>query len=150
MLYTLPILIVSLVVLVIRDSINVGGSAVNAAITVVCVVVYESVFCMGFGVIPNIVCAEIFPTSVRGICISMCSLTYWICTLIVTSTFPVLLQLLGLTGVFVLFVGGCVLSWIFVYLKVPETKGMPLEVIIEFFSIGAKPGADPATMGIKS
>jgi hypothetical protein len=63
-------------------------------------------------------------------CISICSLTYWICTLIITSLFPFLLQILGLTGVFGLFVVGCIVSWIFVYLKVPETKGMPLEVII--------------------
>ena len=125
------------------------SSVLNAAITAVSVVVYESCFCMGLGIIPNIICAEIFPTSVRGICISMTSLTYWVCTLIITSIFPYLLQLLGLTGVFGLFVVGCIISWIFVYLKVPETKGMPLEVIIEFFAIGAKPGTDPATMGMK-
>ena len=148
MLFTVPVLIVSLVVLVIRDAFN-FSPILNAAITAVCVVVYESVFCMGFGVIPNIICAEIFPTSVRGICISICSLTYWVCTLFVTSTFPALLQLLGLTGVFGLFVGGCILSWIFVYLKVPETKGMPLEVIIEFFAIGAKSGTDHVAIGIK-
>ncbi|KAI9109772.1 hypothetical protein K1719_019402 [Acacia pycnantha] len=148
MLFTIPVLIGSLVVLVVRGAFNIS-SVLNAAITAVCVVVYESVFCMGFGVIPNIICAEIFPTSVRGICISLCSLTYWICTLFVTSTFPALLRLLGLTGVFGLFVVGCIVSWIFVYLKVPETKGMPLEVIIEFFAIGAKPGTDPAAIGMK-
>jgi len=38
-----------------------------------------------------------------------------------------------------LFVIGCIAAWIFVYLKVPETKGMPLEVIIDFFAIGSKP-----------
>ncbi|XP_027359888.1 monosaccharide-sensing protein 2-like [Abrus precatorius] len=145
MLYTVPVLIVCLLVLVIRQFFHIN-SVINAAITAVSVVVYESVFCMGFGVIPNIVCAEIFPTSVRGICISLTSLTYWVCTLIVTLIFPYLLQLLGLTGVFALFVVGCIISWIFVYMKVPETKGMPLEVIIEFFAIG---GTDPATMGIK-
>ncbi|XP_061346075.1 monosaccharide-sensing protein 3-like isoform X2 [Gastrolobium bilobum] len=148
MLYTIPILIVCLLVLVLRELFNMS-SVLNAAITAISVIVYESCFCMGFGVIPNIICAEIFPTSVRGICISMCSLTYWFCTLIITLTFPYLLQLLGLTGVFGLFVAGCIISWIFVYLKVPETKGMPLEVIIEFFAIGAKPGTDPATIGIK-
>ncbi|KAL2576779.1 hypothetical protein AAZV13_16G094100 [Glycine max] len=138
MLYTIPILVVSLMVLVLRDSFHMG-STLNATITAVSVMVYESCFCMGLGVIPNILCSEIFPTSVRGICISICSLTFWICTLIVTSLFPFLLHLLGLTGVFGLFVVGCIIAWIFVYLKVPETKGMPLEVIIEFFSIGAKP-----------
>jgi hypothetical protein len=28
-----------------------------------------------------------------------------------------------------------------VYLKVPETKGMPLEVITEFFSVGTRQAA---------
>lgn len=149
MLYTIPILIVSLMVLVVRDSFHIS-SILNAAITATSVVVYESIFCMGFGVIPNILCSEIFPTSVRGICISICSLTYWICTLIITSSFPFLLHLLGLTGVFGLFVVGCIISWIFVYLKVPETKGMPLEVITEFFAIGSNPGTDPAKLGSKS
>ncbi|KAK7406950.1 hypothetical protein VNO78_08586 [Psophocarpus tetragonolobus] len=148
MLYTVPILIVCLLILVVKQFFQMS-SVIDAAITAVSVVVYESVFCMGFGVIPNIICAEIFPTSVRGICISLTSLTYWGCTLIVTLTFPYLLQLLGLTGVFGLFVVGCIISWIFVYLKVPETKGMPLEVIIEFFAIGAKPGTDPASIEIK-
>ncbi|KAK7360358.1 hypothetical protein VNO77_02345 [Canavalia gladiata] len=138
LLYSIPILIVSLMVLVLRDSFHMS-SVLNAAITAICIMVYESFFCMGLGVIPNILCSEIFPTNVRGICISICSLTFWICILIITSVFPFLLHLLGLTGVFALFVVGCILSWIFIYLKVPETKGMPLEVIIEFFAIGAKP-----------
>jgi len=148
MLYTIPILIVCLLALIIKQFFELN-SVLNAALTCISVVVYESVFCMGFGVIPNIICAEIFPTSVRGICISLTSLTYWGCTLIITLVFPTLLQLLGLPGVFGLFVVGCIISWIFVYLKVPETKGMPLEVIIEFFAIGAKPGTDPAAIGIK-
>lgn len=148
MLYTIPILIVCLLALIIKQFFEVN-SVINAAITCISVVVYESVFCMGFGVIPNIICAEIFPTSVRGICISLTSLTFWACTLIVTLVFPTLLQLLGLPGVFGLFVLGCIISWTFVYLKVPETKGMPLEVITEFFALGAKPGTDPAEIGIK-
>ncbi|BAT99856.1 Monosaccharide-sensing protein [Vigna angularis] len=148
MLYTIPILIVCLLALIIKQFLELN-SVINAAITCISVVVYESVFCMGFGVIPNIICAEIFPTSVRGICISLTSLTFWGCTLIVTLVFPTLLQLLGPPGVFGLFVLGCIISWTFVYLKVPETKGMPLEVIIEFFALGAKPGTDPAAIGIK-
>ncbi|CAJ2646798.1 monosaccharide-sensing protein 2-like [Trifolium pratense] len=148
MLYTIPILIVCLLLLVLKQFFQLSA-ILDAAISAISVIVYESVFCMGLGVIPNIICAEIFPTSVRGICISLTSLTYWVCTLAVTLTFPYLLQLLGLSGVFSLFVGGCIISWIFVYLKVPETKGMPLEVIIEFFAIGAKPGTDPSEIGIK-
>ncbi|KAE9614564.1 putative major facilitator, sugar transporter, major facilitator superfamily [Lupinus albus] len=125
-------------VLILRGSFNISP-ILNAAITATSVIVYESVFCMGLSVIPNILCSEIFPTSVRGTCISITAFTYWICTLVITSSFPSLLHLIGLTGVFLFFVVGCISAWTFVYFKVPETKGMPLEVITEFFAIGAKP-----------
>lgn len=49
-----------------------------------------------------------------------------------------MLSSIGLAGVFGIYAVVCVISWVFVFLKVPETKGMPLEVISEFFSVGAK------------
>lgn len=114
------------------------GSTVNASISTISVVVYFCCFVMGFGPIPNILCAEIFPTRVRGLCIAICALTFWICDIIVTYSLPVLLNSVGLAGVFGMYAVVCVIAWVFVYMKVPETKGMPLEVIIEFFSVGAK------------
>ncbi|KAF7810719.1 monosaccharide-sensing protein 2-like [Senna tora] len=137
LLSTLPILIVSLVVLVIGSLVNLG-STVNASISTVSVVVYFCCFVMGFGPIPNILCAEIFPTRVRGFCIAICALTFWIGDIIVTYSLPVMLNSIGLAGVFGIYAVVCLVAWVFVFLKVPETKGMPLEVIIEFFSVGAK------------
>ncbi|OMO59102.1 Sugar/inositol transporter [Corchorus olitorius] len=137
LLTTIPVLILSLLILVIGSVVNLG-SVVNAAISTVSVVLYFCFFVMGFGPIPNILCAEIFPTRVRGICIAICALTFWICDIIVTYSLPVLLKSVGLAGVFGMYAIVCVISWVFVFLKVPETKGMPLEVITEFFSVGAK------------
>lgn len=99
---------------------------------------------MAFGPIPNILCSEIFPTRVRGLCIAVCALTFWICDIIVTYSLPVMLSSVGLAGVFGIYAIVCILSWIFVFLKVPETKGMPLEVISEFFAVGAKQAATDA------
>lgn len=130
-------LIVSLVILVLGSVIN-FGSVVHAAISTVCVVVYFCFFVMGYGPIPNILCAEIFPTRVRGLCIAICALVFWIGDIIVTYSLPVMLSSLGLSGVFGVYAVVCCISWVFVYLKVPETKGMPLEVISEFFSVGSK------------
>ncbi|KAL1199764.1 Monosaccharide-sensing protein 3 [Cardamine amara subsp. amara] len=137
MLSTIPILILSLITLVIGSLVKLGGTA-NALISTASVTVYLSCFVMGFGAIPNILCSEIFPTSVRGLCITICALTFWICDIIVTYTLPVMLKSLGLAGVFGIYAFVCTVAWVFVYLKVPETKGMPLEVISEFFSVGAK------------
>lgn len=133
---TIPILITSLVVLVLSSVIKMG-SVVHASISTVSVVLYFCCFVMGFGPIPNILCSEIFPTRVRGICIAICALVFWIGDIIVTYSLPVLLNSVGLAGVFGMYAVVCVISWIFVFIKVPETKGMPLEVITEFFAVGA-------------
>ncbi|KAH9694265.1 hypothetical protein WN944_028356 [Citrus x changshan-huyou] len=136
LLSTIPILITSLVVLVLSSVIKMG-SVVHASISTVSVVLYFCCFVMGFGPIPNILCSEIFPTRVRGICIAICALVFWIGDIIVTYSLPVLLNSVGLAGVFGMYAVVCVISWIFVFIKVPETKGMPLEVITEFFAVGA-------------
>ncbi|KAF9684725.1 hypothetical protein SADUNF_Sadunf04G0148300 [Salix dunnii] len=137
LLSTIPVLIISLVLLVLGSMVNMG-SVLNASISTVSVVLYFCFFVMGFGPIPNILCAEIFPTRVRGLCIAICALTFWICDIIVTYTLPVMLKSVGLAGVFGAYAIVCIISFVFVYLKVPETKGMPLEVISEFFAVGAK------------
>lgn len=137
LLSTIPILIVSLLVLVLGSLVNLG-KVVNASISTASVVIYFCCFVMGFGPIPNILCAEIFPTRVRGLCIAICALTFWIGDIIVTYSLPVMLKSVGLAGVFGMYAVVCIISWVFVYVKVPETKGMPLEVITEFFSVGAK------------
>ncbi|AQK67357.1 hexose transporter [Zea mays] len=137
LLRTIPVLIVSLAVLVLANVVPMAAK-VHALLSTACVVVYFCCFVMGFGPIPNILCAEIFPTRVRGICIAVCSLTFWICDIIVTNSLPVMLRTIGLAGVFGSYAFVCCLSLVFVYLRVPETKGFPLEVIIEFFNVGAK------------
>ena len=140
---TLPILLLSLITLVLGNTIPMG-SMFHAIISTVSVVVYFCCFVMGFGPIPNILCSEIFPTRVRGLCIAVCALTFWIGDIIVTYSLPVMLTTVGLAGVFGIYAMVCVLAWIFVFLKVPETKGMPLEVISEFFAVGAKQANDDA------
>jgi sugar phosphate permease len=114
------------------------GTTVHAALSTISLILYFCFFVMGFGPIPNILCAEIFPTTVRGICIAICAFASWIGDIIVTYTLPVMLNSTGLAGVFGMYAVFCILALVFVYMKVPETKGMPLEVIIEFFSVGAK------------
>lgn len=140
LLTTIPVLILSLVILVISRLVSMG-SVLQAVISTTCVVVYFCTFVMGYGPVPNILCSEIFPTRVRGLCIAICALVYWIGDIIVTYTLPVLLTSIGLAGIFGIYAVFCVISFVFVYLKVPETKGMPLEVITEFFAVGAKQAA---------
>ncbi|XP_009622210.1 monosaccharide-sensing protein 2-like [Nicotiana tomentosiformis] len=140
LLATLPVLLVSLIVLVLGNVITMGA-VTHAVISTISVVVYFCCFVTGFGPIPNILCSEIFPTSVRGLCIAICALTFWFGDIIVTYSLPVMLTSIGLAGVFGIYAIVCAIAWVFVFLKVPETKGMPLEVITEFFAVGAKQSA---------
>ncbi|KAK9740198.1 hypothetical protein RND81_03G018500 [Saponaria officinalis] len=137
LLTTIPVLIASLVILVIGCTVSMS-SVLHAVISTICVIVYFCTFVMAYGPIPNILCSEIFPTRVRGICIAICALVFWTCDIIVTYSLPVMLTSIGLAGIFAIYAAVCVVSWVFVYLKVPETKGMPLEVITEFFAFGSK------------
>ncbi|MFQ6630077.1 hypothetical protein Gotur_008035 [Gossypium turneri] len=137
LLITVPLLALCLFILVIGSFVKMG-SVVRSAISTVSVVLSCCVYVMGFGPIPSILCAEIFPTRVRGTCIAIVSLVYWISNIIVAYSLPVLLKTIGLAGVFGMFGTVCLASFVFVFLKVPETKGMPLEVITEFFSVGSK------------
>uniref|UniRef100_A0A0E0K7C8 Major facilitator superfamily (MFS) profile domain-containing protein n=1 Tax=Oryza punctata TaxID=4537 RepID=A0A0E0K7C8_ORYPU len=137
LLWTIPVLVASLAVLV-AASVAPMAAAAHAAVCTGSVVVYLCCFVMGFGPIPNILCAEIFPTRVRGLCIAICSLAFWLADIAVTYSLPVMLSSLGLAGVFAIYAAVCCLALAFVALRVPETKGLPLEVIIDFFNVGAK------------
>lgn len=134
-------LFISLIILVLGNVINMGET-IHAVISTACVVVYFCCFVMGFGPIPNILCSEIFPTKVRGLCIAICALVFWFGDIVVTYSLPVMLNSIGLAGVFGIYAIVCFVAWWFVFMKVPETKGMPLEVITEFFAVGAKQTAE--------
>ncbi|TVU07516.1 hypothetical protein EJB05_40874, partial [Eragrostis curvula] len=145
LLWTIPVLILSLLVLIVANVVPMATTA-HAALSTGSVIVYFCCFVMGFGPIPNILCAEIFPTRVRGLCIAICSLTFWLGDIAVTYSLPVMLTSVGLAGVFGFYAVVCCIALVFVAIKVPETKGLPLEVIIEFFNVGAntqKPTTTP-------
>jgi MFS family permease len=145
LLWTIPMLIASLALLVVANIVPMP-TTLHAALSTGSVIVYFCCFVMGFGPIPNILCAEIFPTRVRGICIAICSLAFWLGDITVTYSLPVMLTSVGLAGVFGFYAVVCCFALAFVMLRMPETKGLPIEIIIEFFNIGAKKEQEAAVV----
>ncbi|KAL5217201.1 hypothetical protein ABZP36_017885 [Zizania latifolia] len=123
LLYTIPVLIASLVVLVVVNVVNIG-SMPQAIISTLAVIVYVCSFVMGFGPIPNVLCSEIFPAGVRDRCMSICTLMYWIVSIVVTYVFPMMLSSIRFVGVSVICAIVCIIALIFVMKKVPETKDL--------------------------
>ena len=84
---------------------------------------------MSLGPLPNILAAELFPTSVRGAGVAATTTVQWVSNMLVAALFPIAAAKLGMTTVLWGFASVCVLAWLVVLLFVPETKGVALEDI---------------------
>lgn len=71
--------------------------------------------------------SEIFPTSIRGMAISIAVLALWISYAILVFTFPILSSKMGTYTPFYIYAGICLAGFWFVWRKVKETKGQSLE-----------------------
>lgn len=87
---------------------------------------YIIIFSLGFGPIPWMLMAEIFPSKIRSTACSVACLFNWICTFIVTKLFPILKSEWGPGVTFWCFTLCSGLGILFVYFFVPETKGKTL------------------------
>jgi sugar porter (SP) family MFS transporter len=88
-------------------------------------------YAMSLAPVTWVVISEIFPNRIRGAAMSAAVCALWIACFILTYTFPLLNAKLGASGTFWLYAVICVLGFIFVRVKLPETKGRTLEQIEE-------------------
>jgi len=88
-----------------------------------------SCYAMSLAPVTWVLISEIFPNRIRGAAVSVAVSALWIACFILTFTFPMLNATLGPAGTFWAYAAVCVAGFIFVWLKVPETKGKTLEQI---------------------
>lgn len=89
---------------------------------------YVASFAMALGPVVWVVLAEIFPTRVRGLAMSVATVSLWIACFLVTQFVPRMLENYGGQSYFI-FAVTCAICFVFVALFVPETKGKTLEEI---------------------
>jgi SP family arabinose:H+ symporter-like MFS transporter len=113
---------------------------ISGAGLLTCVVLFIAAFAMAMGPVGWLFCSEIFPNKLRGRAMSIAALTVWISCYIVAQTFPMLNDspVIGPAKTFWAYAGVSLLSFIFVLMLVPETKGRTLEQIEQMWS-NAKP-----------
>ncbi len=80
--------------------------------------------------------SEVFPTSVRGVGMSIGSLSHWGFNAIISFTFLKLVNGIGIAPTFWLYAAVCVAGLIWGYYFIPETKGKSLEQIEEHWREG--------------
>ncbi|KAG6501548.1 hypothetical protein ZIOFF_041429 [Zingiber officinale] len=83
----------------------------------------------GMGTVPWIINSEIYPLRFRGICGGLAAVANWVSNLIVSQTFLSLTEALGTAPTFLLYCGVSVVAFVFIFLLVPETKGLQFEQV---------------------
>ncbi|HLH58422.1 MAG TPA: sugar porter family MFS transporter [Streptosporangiaceae bacterium] len=76
---------------------------------------------------------EVFPTAVRGQAAAFAAMIDWLANFLLIEVFPVWQNAITLGGVMVCFAALCALAIVFVWKFLPETKGLPVEEIIQVF-----------------
>lgn len=90
-----------------------------------------TIACYAMSIAPVIwvLISEIFPNRVRGMAVSVAVSALWIACFLLTFTFPALNRALGPAGTFWIYAAVCCFGFVFVWFRVPETKGKILEEI---------------------
>ena len=76
---------------------------------------------------------EVFPTAVRGQAAAFAAMIDWLANFLLIEVFPVWQSAISLAGVLVCFAALAALAIVFIYMFLPETKGLPVEEIIRLF-----------------
>ena len=105
--------------------------SINANLVLIAILLYVAAFAISLGPVMWTMLSEIFPGNVKGIAISIVGFFNSLVSYTVTQFFPWELTNLGPTVTFAIYAGMAVLSVMFVYKYVIETKGKTLEEVEE-------------------
>lgn len=113
-------------------AIGMGGVSMLSAFnvigisTLIFIVIFTASFMMSWGPIVWVVLSEIFPNRIRGAAMAIAVAVQWLANFTITAFYPYMMEVSGAMtyGFYGLM---CVLSGLFVWKFLPETKGKTLE-----------------------
>ena len=86
-------------------------------------------YAMSLAPVTWVILSEIFPNKIRGAAMAVATVSLWLASFVLTFTFPLLNSVLNASGTFWLYGLISLGGFIFVFKKLPETKGKSLEEI---------------------
>ncbi|WP_129337814.1 sugar porter family MFS transporter [Cellulomonas endophytica] len=84
-------------------------------------------FGASWGPLVWVLLGEMFPNRIRAAALGVAAAAQWIANFLITVSFPPLLDTFGAAIPYFMYTAFAVLSFVFVLVRVPETKGMELE-----------------------
>jgi SP family sugar:H+ symporter-like MFS transporter len=106
-----------------------SGVGLVGIVTLVCLALFIAAFAVSWGPIVWVMLGEIFPLKVRGSAMAVATVLLWSANFVVSLSFPVLLEALGLGWLFLGYALIGLAALFFVRYFVTETKGRSLEKI---------------------
>jgi SP family xylose:H+ symportor-like MFS transporter len=94
--------------------------------TLIFIIIYTASFMMSWGPICWVLISEIFPNKIRGRAVAIAVAAQWAANYLISSTYPAMMELSS-AGTYWFYGAMSILSFIFVWKMVPETKGKTLE-----------------------
>lgn len=106
-----------------------GGPSDAGIITLVALVVFIASFAFSLGPVVWTVINEIFPSRVRGRAVAVATAANWGAAWLVSQFFLTLIDGVGTAVTFWIFAAMAVVAYVWIWRRVPETKGRSLEEI---------------------
>ncbi|CEJ56450.1 hypothetical protein PMG11_02656 [Penicillium brasilianum] len=104
---------------------SISGTSYAAAVFIY---LFAVSFCFSWAGVPWIICSEIYPLQVRGVAVSICVATHWLFNFVIARSVPYMISNISF-GTYFVFAACTTLSVPFVWLMIPETKGLSLEEV---------------------
>ena len=102
---------------------------ISGAVLLFLVVLAIACYAMSLAPVTWVVLSEIFPNRIRGAAMAVATVSLWLASFLLTYTFPLLNKVFGASGTFWLYGIICIGGLVFIFKKLPETKGKSLEKI---------------------
>ena len=102
-----------------------GKLSTEGIVSVFCVYIFSFFFGVGLGPISWNVCGEIFPPTLSAKCCTITTFTQWLFQIVIANLTPRLIASVG-GGTYIFYGSFCVVSLIWCWVCVPETRGVPM------------------------
>lgn len=93
------------------------------------IIISIACYAMTLAPVTWVLISELFPNRIRGAAVSIAVLSLWIACTVLTLSFPYVKKTFGAHGAFWTFGAICIVGFIVIFRKLPETKGKTLEDI---------------------
>lgn len=118
-----------------------GGQGILMLLLVVAAI---ACYAMSLAPVTWVIISEIFPNRIRGGAMSLAVMSLWIACFVLTYTFPLLNNSLGPAMTFWIYAAVCVMGFLFVNFRLPETRGKTLEEIERHWARREEAAAQPS------